>query len=207
MGSSSAIFNPAVLFGYAILGRVTWAHWITLSLAQFGGGLAGVICAYSQFAMFLNRVPVPRKDKDGNWLYMQVRTMHGVCVSVGGGGWKGGGRRKARFVTSQAQDMTAPPPPAHTPTPPQQTRSCATASPFASPSASPCGAHRTSPTSRRKPCPPGRAARCGGGPSTTRTTWGPSPRWSMNLQAAAPPLTRRAVGGWCVGGGEGTWAR
>lgn len=41
MGTASAIFNPAVLFGWAILGRVTWGHWITLSLTQVGRGREG----------------------------------------------------------------------------------------------------------------------------------------------------------------------
>lgn len=39
---------------------------------QLGGAIAGVICAYSQFTQQLNRVPIPRKDKDGRWMYMQV---------------------------------------------------------------------------------------------------------------------------------------
>lgn len=34
MGTASAIFNPAVLFAWAILGRTSWKNWIVLSLCQ-----------------------------------------------------------------------------------------------------------------------------------------------------------------------------
>lgn len=39
---------------------------------QIAGSIAGVLCSYSQFSQQLNRVPIPRKDARGNWLYMQA---------------------------------------------------------------------------------------------------------------------------------------
>lgn len=72
MGSVSAVFNPAVLFGWAILGRVTWTQWIALIFAQTAGYIAGTLCSYSQLYQYLSRVPIPRKDADGNWIYVEV---------------------------------------------------------------------------------------------------------------------------------------
>ncbi|KAI7836960.1 hypothetical protein COHA_009209 [Chlorella ohadii] len=82
MGTSSAIFNPAVLFGWALLGRTAWGNWIKLSLTMILGSFAGVLCpppavppapTLPQFYAQLNRVPIPRRGPDGRWLYMQLR--------------------------------------------------------------------------------------------------------------------------------------
>lgn len=95
MGTSSAIFNPAVMFAWAILGRTSWKNWIVLFAAQLFGGSAGVLCSWSQYLQQLARVPIPRKDKNGNFIYIQARangvpparcSAWGVCLVGWGGG-------------------------------------------------------------------------------------------------------------------------
>lgn len=103
MGTSSAIFNPAVLFAWAILGRTAWEDWIILSLAQLAGAIAGVLCSYSQFCQQLNRVPIPRKDAQGNWLYMQVGYWDSIVLACMGGAPAAEGRGSSLHATCLAQ--------------------------------------------------------------------------------------------------------
>ncbi|KAG2425533.1 hypothetical protein HXX76_013577 [Chlamydomonas incerta] len=72
MGTSSAIFNPAVAFAWAMLGRVKWQTWVVMVFAELAGGIVGLLCAYSQFIPHLHRVPIPKKDAEGKWIYAHV---------------------------------------------------------------------------------------------------------------------------------------
>ncbi|KAI9024678.1 hypothetical protein DFJ74DRAFT_665793 [Hyaloraphidium curvatum] len=72
MSQSSGLFNPAFLFGYAIMGRITWAQWIILSLANIVGSFMGALISYLQVLQQMCRVPTPKRLPNGDFVYIEV---------------------------------------------------------------------------------------------------------------------------------------
>ncbi|KAG2483392.1 hypothetical protein HYH03_017744 [Edaphochlamys debaryana] len=72
MGTSSAMFNPVISWAWACLGRIQWDTFIIVIAAQLFGAILGTLCSWSQNLTFLHRVPLPRKDANGDWIYVHV---------------------------------------------------------------------------------------------------------------------------------------
>ena len=159
------------------------------ALTQLGGAIAGVLCSYSQFSQHLNRVPVPRRDAAGNWMYMQARA---AC---------GGAAPAVPPPPPASRHVASPPPPPPagaaslpdvtplTPVPPPRPCSCATAGPLSFQTGSKCGGRTTRPTTSRVPCPGCWAAPPGRGLNTTHTI--PAPTLAPQQPHRRAQLTRK----------------